>query len=303
MLTANKTTEDGRSRQFTVSAHIKIMLIGLVALFGAIHILGASKSPVFEMGALIFSSWLTWEIVKTAKLSRIGTILEGWMVSEVENFIEDKATLQCTYSMNAKIAPSISTGPGERNYRFSSVGSPFPEAAPQSSVASFEDIFLDSCNGLSLQISDLTHAIFREGYPNYIVRPINSFASLMTRRRLWPTRLAKIDIKQLSTQNSISFPALIAEVEGERYLVVLVGDSSGFLDSLQDAENRAILRHFIKEAVVIVEVPPILRSAILRRYLAISPGARRHVPIDYQSSLEDFEDISPRFPIFRIDNS
>ena len=40
--------------------------------------------------------------------------------------------------------------------------------------------------------------------------------------------------------------------------------------------------------------------AILRRYLALAPGARAHIPIDRHAPLEQFERIAPQIPVFRI---
>jgi hypothetical protein len=48
------------------------------------------------------------------------------------------------------------------------------------------------------------------------------------------------------------------------------------------------------------EVATDARPAILRRYLALAPGARPHIPVDRRAPLEEFERIAPQIPIFRI---
>jgi hypothetical protein len=42
------------------------------------------------------------------------------------------------------------------------------------------------------------------------------------------------------------------------------------------------------------------RAPILRRYLALAPGARPHVPVDRRASLEQFARVAGAFPVFRI---
>jgi len=61
-----------------------------------------------------------------------------------------------------------------------------------------------------------------------------------------------------------------------------------------------VLRHGRREAVLLEEVDAGARPAILRRYLALAPGARPHIPVDRHAPLEAFEQIAPRFPVFRI---
>ena len=38
----------------------------------------------------------------------------------------------------------------------------------------------------------------------------------------------------------------------------------------------------------------------MRRYLAVAPGARAHVPVDRRAPLEEFERIAVQIPVFRV---
>jgi hypothetical protein len=42
------------------------------------------------------------------------------------------------------------------------------------------------------------------------------------------------------------------------------------------------------------------RPPVLKRYLALAPGARGHIPVDRHAPVEAFEDVAARFPVFRI---
>jgi hypothetical protein len=52
--------------------------------------------------------------------------------------------------------------------------------------------------------------------------------------------------------------------------------------------------------VQLEEVEPELRAPILRRYLAVAPGARPHMPVDRNAPLAHFQRIADQFPVFRV---
>jgi hypothetical protein len=61
-----------------------------------------------------------------------------------------------------------------------------------------------------------------------------------------------------------------------------------------------VLRHGHREVVRLEEVDPGARAPILRRYLAVAPGARAHMPVDRRAPLEEFERIAVQIPVFRV---
>jgi hypothetical protein len=70
--------------------------------------------------------------------------------------------------------------------------------------------------------------------------------------------------------------------------------------NVRAAGGRAVLRHGRREAVRLEEVDPGARAPILRRYLALAPGARAHIPVDRRAPLEEFDRIAAQIPVFRI---
>jgi hypothetical protein len=93
---------------------------------------------------------------------------------------------------------------------------------------------------------------------------------------------------------------VIADHDGDRYLVAMLGEETNWVRNVRAADGRAILRHGRLETVRLEEVPVDARPAILRRYLALAPGARPHIPVDRHAPLEEFERIAPQVPVFRI---
>jgi deazaflavin-dependent oxidoreductase (nitroreductase family) len=116
-------------------------------------------------------------------------------------------------------------------------------------------------------------------------------------------RLAVLEVPGRRSGRTISLPVVIADHDGERYLVSMLGQKVNWVRNVRAAGGHAALRHGRRETVVLEEVEPGARAPILRRYLAPAPGARAHIPVDRQAPVEEFARIAPQFPIFRIRSS
>jgi hypothetical protein len=97
----------------------------------------------------------------------------------------------------------------------------------------------------------------------------------------------------------ISFPLVMTVMDGERYLVSMLGQDANWVRNLKAAGGRATLRHGDDEQVLLEETDPALRAPILRAYLKHAPGARPHIPVDKDAPLSEFEKIAAEFPVFR----
>jgi F420H(2)-dependent quinone reductase len=115
-----------------------------------------------------------------------------------------------------------------------------------------------------------------------------------------PKRLARLEVRGRRTGRRLSFPVVIAEREGQRYLVAMLGNEANWVRNVRAAEGKAVLRHGRREEVVLEEVDPSMRAPILQRYLEAAPGARAHFPVDRRAPLEQFEQIAEQYPVFRI---
>jgi hypothetical protein len=138
------------------------------------------------------------------------------------------------------------------------------------------------------------------GRPNRFAQLQNRASAIAFGLGIWPTRAAALEVRGRRSGRTTSFPIVIADYDGERYLVSMLGENSNWVRNLRADDGRAVLRHGRREDVLLEEVPVQARPAILRRYLAVAPGARPHIPIDRDASLEEFDRIAPQFPVFRI---
>jgi hypothetical protein len=117
---------------------------------------------------------------------------------------------------------------------------------------------------------------------------------------VWPSRLATLEVRGRRTGRLISFPVVIADYEGDQYLVSMLGENTNWVRNVRAADGRATLRRGRREAVRLEEVERALRAPVVRRYLACAPGSRPHIPIDRDAPLEEFERLAPEIPVFRI---
>jgi hypothetical protein len=93
---------------------------------------------------------------------------------------------------------------------------------------------------------------------------------------------------------------MVADYQGERYLVAMLGEGTNWVSNVRAAAGRAVLRHGPREAVRLEEVDPRARAPILRRYLQVAPGARPHIPVDRRAPLAEFERIAALYPVFHV---
>jgi hypothetical protein len=141
---------------------------------------------------------------------------------------------------------------------------------------------------------------YRGGRPNRVAAALNRLGVILSSAGLWPSRMAALEVRGRRSGRLLSFPMVVADYQGDRYLVAMLGEGTNWVANVRAAGGRAVLRHGRHEAVRLDEVDSRARAPILRRYLQVAPGARPHVPVDRRAALADFEGIADRYPVFCI---
>ena len=98
----------------------------------------------------------------------------------------------------------------------------------------------------------------------------------------------------------ISLPLVMTVVQGERYLVSMLGAEVDWVRNVKAAGGNVTLRHGRREEVRLEEVPADRRAPVLKAYLKRAPGARPHVTVHKDAPLFEFEKVSAQFPVFRV---
>jgi hypothetical protein len=147
---------------------------------------------------------------------------------------------------------------------------------------------------------DYIRWMYRGTRPNALARAQNRFSAFAFRFRISPKQVATLEVAGRSSGRIISCPIVIADYQGEAYLVSMLGERGNWIRNVRAAHGQAVLCHGNRESVQLTEVASSDRAPILRRYLAVAPGARPHFPIDRHAPIEDFEKIATDYPVFRI---
>ena len=142
--------------------------------------------------------------------------------------------------------------------------------------------------------------LYRGHRPNTLARWINRGTTAVFSRGIAPNYFVMLEVVGRRSGRSISFPLVMAVVDGERYLVSMLGADVAWVQNVKAASGRAVLRHGRTEQVRLKELPIEKRAPVLKAYLQCAPGARPHVPVAKDAPLEAFEAIAAWFPVFRV---
>jgi F420H(2)-dependent quinone reductase len=141
---------------------------------------------------------------------------------------------------------------------------------------------------------------YRGGRPGWSARITNRLGALGFAAGIGPSGAATLEVRGHKSGRMIPFPVMVADYQGERYLVAMLGQQTNWVRNLRADDGRAVLRRGESENVSLVEDVSDNRAAILRRYLEVAPGARPFFPIDRRAPIGDFERIVDQYPVFRV---
>jgi len=142
--------------------------------------------------------------------------------------------------------------------------------------------------------------LYRGGRPNRLAAALNRFFGAVHALGAAPNYLVTLDVRGRRSGRMISLPLVMAVVDGERYLVSMLGTDVEWVRNVKAAGGNVTLRHGRREDVHLEEVAADRRVPILKAYLQRAPGARPHVPIPKDAPLAEFEKLSAQFPVFRV---
>ena len=93
----------------------------------------------------------------------------------------------------------------------------------------------------------------------------------------------------------------VAEHDGQRYLVSMLGDRSEWVRNVRAAGGEAFVKRGRSRPVKLTEVPAEERGPILKAYCRVATSGRRHFPVPHDAPLSEFSAFAADYPVFRID--
>ena len=143
--------------------------------------------------------------------------------------------------------------------------------------------------------------MYRGGRPDALTRLINKGWAAIHSLGIFPNYLVTLEVVGRQSGKTISFPLAMTVMDGERYLVSMLGEQANWVKNLKAAGGKAVLRHGLIENVFLREVEVSQRAPILKAYLQHALGARPHIPVNKDAPISEFEKITSQYPIFRLE--
>jgi len=143
--------------------------------------------------------------------------------------------------------------------------------------------------------------MYRGGRPGRLARALNRLSALQFGSGFLASRdWISLEVTGRRSGRTVACPLVVTHYQGERYLVSMLGRNANWVANVRAADGDVVLRHRRRERVHLVEMAPGDRAPILRRFLAVAPGARPHLPVDRHAPIADFEPIAADYPVFRV---
>lgn len=145
--------------------------------------------------------------------------------------------------------------------------------------------------------------MYRGGRPHALAKIQNKFWAMIHSLGILPANFVTLEVAGRKSGKTIRFPLAMTLMNGERYLVSMLGEDTNWVRNIRAAGGKAKLVHGRSEQVLLEEVDVRQRAPILKAYLQLAPGARPHIPISKDASVSEFVKIAAKYPVFRVETT
>lgn len=145
-----------------------------------------------------------------------------------------------------------------------------------------------------------TRWLYRNGRPNALARAINAVWARVFATGRGPAWVATLEVVGRKSAKPVRLPVVIADLDGERYLVSMLGDNTNWVRNVRAADHRAVLLQGGRTAIRLDEIPIDQRAPIIKRYCQVATSGRVHIPVDPDAPVSSFESVAALYPVFRI---
>lgn len=154
--------------------------------------------------------------------------------------------------------------------------------------------------GTRVAWAELKRGLYKGGRPGLLARVLNRGFAFLHASGLGPDEWVTLEVVGRRSGRTISFPLAMVVLDGDRYVVSMLGRDVAWVRNVKAAGGHAVLRHGRREQVRLEELPIEKRAPVLKAYLQRAPGARPHIPVDKDAPLAEFETISEQIPVFSV---
>jgi hypothetical protein len=131
---------------------------------------------------------------------------------------------------------------------------------------------------------DFKRWLYRGQRPNWIARILNRATAAVASSGVTANYMVTLEVTGRKSGRTISLPVVMAIVDGQKYLLSMLGDDVHWVRNVRAAGGKAVLRSGSREQVQLEEIPADQCAPVLKAYLQRAPGARPHVPVNKECS-------------------
>ena len=89
--------------------------------------------------------------------------------------------------------------------------------------------------------------MYRGGHPNLFAKIQNRFWAILHSLGIFPDRFVTLEVAGRKSGKIVSFPLAMTVMNGERYLVSMLGEETNWVRNVRAASGKARLIHGISE--------------------------------------------------------
>jgi hypothetical protein len=147
---------------------------------------------------------------------------------------------------------------------------------------------------------DRLRAMYRGGRADATARRFSRLWAAVFGLGLMPRRWVTLEVPGRRSGRVTRFPLGMADLDGQRYLVPMLGERCNWVQNARAAQGLVTIRHGRAVRCRLAELPVNDRPPILKQYLRQVPGARPHIPVRYDASADEFATVAPSYPVFLV---
>ena len=141
---------------------------------------------------------------------------------------------------------------------------------------------------------------YRDWHPTRLGKLVSRALAWVSGVGLTPPILLTLQVQGRCSGRLLNTVLVVMHLEGQRYLVSMLGDGSDWVQNVRAAKGKAFVKRGQSRPVQLTEVPINERAPILKAYCQVATSGREHFPMPHDASLADFDSIAERYPVFRI---
>ena len=120
---------------------------------------------------------------------------------------------------------------------------------------------------------DFTRWMYHGGRPNWIARAMNRLGAAVASMGVTSNIMVTLETTGRSSGRTISQPMVVAVINGQRYLVSMLGENVNWVKNVRAAGGKAALRSGSREEIQLEEVPTNSARSNLEGLPAASTGS------------------------------